>query len=145
MIEITKHTDGFTFYSPTEIILLVFDSTFWYSQTKYRGHCSVGLPSTGAQATALQTQENVDSFIASNNLVKYGVPVAPFHEDTDFQVFLTHRNAARLAREHPAMAVYINEHEIEMHDEEEGVYFYVSRWEPGHQELVNQYATINEK
>lgn len=69
-----------------------------------------------------------------------------WHEpEQDFQVFMTHRNAAKLAREHPAMAVYINEHEIEMYDEEEGVYFYVSRWEPGHRELVNEYATITPK
>ena len=150
-MEIQRHEQngiiqGFSFYNETEIVVLQHNEVSYFGNpTRYRGWGNFGAASADAQASAFATLQDAQDFISTNNLVKYGVPVAPFHEDADFQVFLTHRNAAKLAREHPAMAVYINEHEIEMYDEDEGVYFYVSRWEPGHRELVNQYATITPK
>jgi hypothetical protein len=146
MIQITRHTDGFTISAfPDEIILLVFDNTFWYSQTKYYGHCSVGTPTADATAAGFQTQSDVDSFIASNNLLKYGVPIAAFHEEKIYQIFMTYEQSSRLSEDVPEMAMYRKANNIALHREREGVYMYLNFWEEGHRELLSQYSTITDK
>ena len=69
-----------------------------------------------------------------------------WHEpDADFQIFLTYQKSVELTEEHPELAQYRKDNNILSHKEEEGVYFYVNFFEPGHRELVENYGTVTSK
>jgi hypothetical protein len=146
MIEITRHEkdgvlQGFTFYTVTPVILLVHDNDYWYSNTKYRGHCSVGAPNANSIATAFETQQEVDDFIAVNNLIKFGEQYADWHEETVLRIIMHNNDIAKLLKDHPTFSGYYD------HTIVEGNYSYIYlNWlEQEHEDLlINNYNAIKQ-
>jgi hypothetical protein len=148
MIEITRHEkdgilQGFQFYSPEPIVLVVFTDRVLQSVTSYRGHCEVGAPNASCQAVAFADMQQAQQFIDDNGLVSEGAH--PFHDeeiDKDFQVFMSKDQSIAISEDMPELGVYRKQNNIRLYKEPDGVYFYVNYFEPGHREFLENYGKV---
>lgn len=69
-----------------------------------------------------------------------------WHEDTNFQIFLTHKDNTILIKEVSAIYEYWKDNDIDTYIEDSGVYLYVNYLLDEHRTLLLSYnAVINEK
>lgn len=74
MTKITRHEhngilQGFSIYTPIEVVLLVHCSKWYYSIHTYIGHCDIGVQSADSQVTVFNTHSDATMFIANNKLL----------------------------------------------------------------------------
>ena len=140
MIEITRHEkegilQGFTFYAPDQITLLVHDNELWYSKTKYRGHCSVGAVNQNVNATAFESDAAANEYINNNNLVKFGDHYEAWHHEKDQRIVQTKTGNIRMMIDYPELAQYPQSNGVELVESGNYVYMYANEILPEHQTL----------
>lgn len=143
MIQIQRHEiggilQGFTFYSEAPISLLIHNSKYYYSVTRYRGHCDVGAPAATVQAVAFQTSEQAQEFIAQNNLVLFVVNPAHWHDpNASFRIVMSLSDNFRLLKMHPDFAQYVSNAGLISEEENGYIYVYVNFILEEHTQLFN--------
>ena len=146
-IEKNEILQGFTFYTTKEVYLLVYDNDFWYSNIKYRGHCSIGSPNQNVNAIAFEDAIDLQNFISTNNLVKYEYTPTwdeNWHEDTEKRIILTLEDNAILLQNVPELAVYMKEEELTSYIEGNYIYVYVNWIEEEHLPILQNFNAIIE-
>ena len=157
-IEITRHeTDGvlngFTMYfnnnENKQVTLLLWDDVLgvWYSKTKYRGSCSVGVQTSSTQCNVFSEDTHIqdcEAFITQNNLVKFGDHYTDWHEDTQIRIIQTKTGNIRMLMDIPALAQYPAANNVTVIEEGNYVYMYANFILPEHEQLfsVDRYEAI---
>ena len=125
---------SFSFWSTGEVVVMQHTQQVYWPPLKYAvGWAQMGAASEHAQPAAFASLADAQAFIEANNLVLFASH--EWHEQKPIRVIIPAHKLAGFVYRNSELVTFMKQHEIQFHEEADGVYIYLSFLLPEHRTI----------